>query len=398
MKKICNGAIQSKVHMYRTLPTRLTSLIARWASNDATSNTIFTNDKQYTNNSKLQSSAETNALSSSSKLSSTPLYPVYFNTNRNTPMQICITQKNAPSRFNLNNISRSVADIPSFLEHQKHGAVRTIQEPTILHDKCLQGLSFENSPVLLACCECLKCENALLLCMGEADEAIFLFVSSSSSSSSVSQVVSAVNLAVLLGLWWCLSSFSSLALCSVICSENVTFDGIAVESSSTLPFLFLSIFGLLCNVSSNSPFSSSFVSSISLLESIDEEEDDDEEECTSPILSFSNINCSLNRFGKLEEGAADVVDGIGGGRSTSLAAPKLLLLLNILAGLNLDALSHVLDLNLLRKLLLEFGDGVLDWVGGGGGGDRIELLELRRSLMLYEFDTLYLCCGLYAND
>jgi len=96
-----------------------------------------------------------------------------------------------------------------------------------------------------------------------------------------------------------------------------------------------------------------------------------------------------------------------GGGSTSLAAPKLLLLLNILAGLNLDALSHVLDRNLFRKLLLlEFGDGVLDCVfGGGGGGDKVELVELllffiidSRSLILYEFDTLYRCCGRYVND
>jgi len=139
---------------------------------------------------------------------------------------------------------------------------------------------------------------------------------------------------------------------------------------------------------------------MSLLESID---DEDEEEYTSPILSFSNINCSLKRFGKLDEGAA-AVEGIGGGSSTSLPAPKLLLLLNILAGLNLDALSHVLDRNLLRKLL-EFGEGVLDCIGGGGGGDKVELVELllffiidSRSRILYEFDTLYRCCGLYVND
>ena len=160
----------------------------------------------------------------------------------------------------------------------------------------------------------------------------------------------------------------------------------------------------MCNVSSSSCFSSSFVSSISLLESIDEEDDDDEE-YTSPILSFSNINCSDKRFGKLDEGAVADVEGMGGG-STSLAAPKLLLLLNILAGLNLDALSHVLDRNLFRKLLLfEFGDGVFDCVGDGGGGDKVELVELllffiidSRSRILYEFDTLYRCCGLYVND
>mmetsp|Transcript_36380 Transcript_36380/g.86725 ORF Transcript_36380/g.86725 Transcript_36380/m.86725 type:complete len:80 (+) Transcript_36380:1395-1634(+) len=64
----------------------------------------------------------------------------------NSPKETCTRLMIITRIFNLSRISRSVAepDFPTFFEHQKQGALLTIQAPIRLQDTFLKGLSLES--------------------------------------------------------------------------------------------------------------------------------------------------------------------------------------------------------------------------------------------------------------
>ena len=136
--------------------------------------------------------------------------------NKLTPTQICTTQKKTHKMLRRSSISRSVADIPNFLEHQKQGAVLTIHDPMRLHDRSPNGFSASPNLVRRLGSEC--CRRWKWVCAWE-----FLRVGDGDSkevpslpSLPSSQFVKAGNFAHILGRDSLRSSYSAMF------SENVT--------------------------------------------------------------------------------------------------------------------------------------------------------------------------------